>query len=150
MTLIMNEGQAMEIRRHGEKDYPHETCGLIAGSKQGDRTIVTRLVPLTNTRTDSAHNRYNIDPDQYRQMEKELDAAGLEIVGIFHSHPDHPAEPSEYDRERALPWWSYVIVSVREGRAAEIKSWRLADDRRVFNEEPIMHQERKAVWQSPS
>jgi len=150
MTLFLDANFVAAIRRQGEADYPRETCGLMAGSKRGESTRVTHLVPVTNTRTDSAHNRYLIDPEEYRRAQIELDAAGLEIVGIYHSHPDHPAQPSEFDREHALPWWSYVIVRVAAGHAQEVRSWRLVDDRSMFQEESITQDERKVAWQSPS
>ncbi|HUL03894.1 MAG TPA: M67 family metallopeptidase [Gemmatimonadales bacterium] len=150
MTLVLDPRQATEIRQHGESDYPHEACGLMGGMADGERTIVTRLVPLANRRTDAAHNRYLIDPDAYLHAQRELDRDGIEIVGIYHSHPDHPARPSEFDREHAWPHLSYVIVSVVKGRAADMRSWRLSDDRDAFGEEPITLEQRKVAWQSKS
>jgi proteasome lid subunit RPN8/RPN11 len=150
MMLVLEAQQLAAIRKHGETDYPAEACGLMGGTADGDRVLVTRLVPLSNTRTDSAHNRYLIDPDAFRRAQAELDAAGIEIVGVYHSHPDHPPEPSLFDREHAWPRMSYVIVGVARGRAGDARSWRLADDRSAFHEEPITLQERKVAWQSPS
>jgi proteasome lid subunit RPN8/RPN11 len=150
VTLVLESRHASAIRRHGEADYPNETCGLLAGAMDGGRTVVVRLVPLANQRTDAAHNRYLIDPDAFRRAQARLDQERLEIVGIYHSHPDHPAEPSAFDREHAWPRLSYVIVGVTAGRAGELRSWRLSDDRAAFSEEPITLEERKAAWQSPS
>jgi proteasome lid subunit RPN8/RPN11 len=150
MTLVLEPAQAAAIREHGESDYPHEACGLMGGTADGERVVVARLVPLANQRTDSARNRYLIDPDAFRQAQAELDRAGLDIVGIYHSHPDHPAEPSAFDREHAWPRLSYVIVAVAAGRAGDVRSWRLADDRTAFAEELVTLEQRKVVWPSRS
>jgi proteasome lid subunit RPN8/RPN11 len=147
VTLALPERHLVAIRRHGEADYPHEACGLMAGVLDGDQSVVARLVPLTNQRTDSARNRYLIDPGEYLRAERELRAAGMEILGVYHSHPDHPAMPSTTDREQAWPRWSYVIVSVAAGKAAEIRSWRLTEDRSAFQEESITQEEGKVAWQ---
>lgn len=147
MTIVLDARQAAAIRRHGEADYPAEACGLIGGEIDGDRKVVLQLVPLTNQRTDSARNRYLIDPESFRRAQERLDRDGIEVLGVYHSHPDHPPAPSVFDREHAWPWLSYVIVGVRAGRADEMKSWVLADDRGSFDEESITIEERKAVWQ---
>ncbi len=147
MTLVLDARHAAAIRRHGEADYPAEACGLIGGAMDGDRKVVLQLVPLTNQRTDSARNRYLIDPDSFRRAQQRLDRDGIEVLGVYHSHPDHPPAPSAFDREHAWPWLSYVIVGVQAGRAHEMKSWVLADDRKAFAEESITIEERKAVWQ---
>ena len=150
MTLVLAAEQAAVIRRQGEADYPNETCGLIGGRVDGDRGIVMRLVPLPNERQDSLRNRYLIDPDAFRRAQLELDRAQLDVLGVYHSHPDHPAEPSTFDREHAWPRLSYVIVGVARGRAGDLRSWRLADDRSAFAEEPIIVEEREVAWQSRS
>jgi len=150
VTLVLAPAYAAAIRKHGEGDYPNEACGLMAGRSEGDLGVVSRLVPLLNERRDSLRNRYHIDPLAYLRAQAELDRAGLDVLGVYHSHPDHPARPSEFDREHAWPRLSYVIVGVARGQAAELKSWRLADDRSAFTEEPILVEERKVAWQSPS
>jgi proteasome lid subunit RPN8/RPN11 len=147
MTLVLDPRQAAALRRHGEADYPAEACGLIGGEIEGDRKVVLQLVPLTNQRTDSARNRYLIDPESFRRAQERLDRDGIEVLGVYHSHPDHPPAPSAFDRDHAWPWLSYVIVGVRAGRADEMKSWTLAEDRHGFDEESITIEERKAVWQ---
>ena len=147
MTLLLDPRAAAAIRRHGEADYPAEACGLIAGSIEGEKKVATTLVPLANQRTDAARNRYLIDPASFRRAQERLDRDGLEIIGVYHSHPDHPPRPSAFDREHAWPWLSYVIVEVGGGRAGELKSWVLAEDRGTFDEEPITIEERKTVWQ---
>jgi proteasome lid subunit RPN8/RPN11 len=150
VTLVAGDEHVAAIREHGEADYPHEACGLLGGEMEAERTIVRQLVPLPNERSDSARNRYLIDPDAFRRAQATLDRVGLDIVGVYHSHPDHPAEPSEFDREHAWPRLSYVIVAVAAGRSGDMKSWRLSDDRSAFAEEPITLEPRKVAWQSPS
>ena len=146
MTLVIAPRDWAAIRRHGEADYPHEACGLMGGTTEGERTVVKELVPLTNERSDAARNRYLIDPAAFRDAQAQLDRAGLEILGVYHSHPDHPAEPSAFDREHAWPRLSYVIVAVADGRAGDMKSWRLSDDRAAFAEEPVTLEEWNVAW----
>ena len=150
MTLVLEDRHVAAIRQHGEADYPHEACGLMGGTVDGERTVVAQLVPLGNERTDSARNRYLIDPAAFLRAQEQLDRYGLDVLGVYHSHPDHPAEPSAFDRENAWPRLSYVIVAVARGRAGDMKSWRLSDDRTAFAEEPITLEPRKVAWPSPS
>ncbi len=152
MTLVLEPRHLTAIRRHGEADYPNEACGLIGGTTEGGRKVAVQLVPLANQRADSARNRYLIDPDSFRRAQEKLDRDGLEIIAVYHSHPDHPPRPSAFDREHAWPRLSYLIVGVARGRAGDAQSWILSDDREGFDEEPItMEQEQgMAVWQSPS
>jgi len=128
MSLRLPESLAEEIRRHGETAYPAECCGALVGRAEAEAKEVVRLAPAVNRRTDDPH-RYLIAPDDLRRLEAEVRAAGLEIVGYFHSHPDHPAAPSAFDADHAWPWYSYVIVRIDRGRGAELTSWVLADDR---------------------
>lgn len=147
MTLVFGARHFAAIRNHGEADYPAEACGLIGGTVDGDRKVAVQLVPLANHRTDAARHRYLIDPESFRRAQQRLDRDGLEVIGVYHSHPDHPPTPSAFDREHAWPWLSYVIVGVDRGHAAEIKSWTLSDDRATFTEESLTLEERKVVWQ---
>jgi proteasome lid subunit RPN8/RPN11 len=147
MTLVLDPRHQAAIRRHGEADYPAEACGLIGGALDEGHKVAVQLVPLSNQRTDSARNRYLIDPDSFRRAQQKLERDGLEVIGVYHSHPDHAPEPSAFDREHAWPWLSYVIVAVRRGRAGDMRSWVLTDDRAGFDEEPITSEERKVVWQ---
>jgi proteasome lid subunit RPN8/RPN11 len=123
--------------RHAAASYPDECCGVLIGSFSGETTSVDRIVPADNERNDSRHNRYLINPETVLAAHKEARALGLDVVGYYHSHPDHPARPSEFDREHAWPGVSYLIVSVEKGNVADIRSWRLADDREKFDEEEI-------------
>ena len=107
-------------------------------------------MPLPNARSDAPHNRYLIAPEAFIEAEAELARGGLEVVGVYHSHPDHRPVPSAFDREHAWPWLSYMIVGVARGRAQEARSWTLADDRRAFREEPLIIEDRKGAWQLQS
>lgn len=107
------------------------------GSIQNGVKVVGRLVTAENQRTDSLANRYLIAPEFLLQVEKELRGTGTEMVGFFHSHPDVPARPSNYDREHAWPWYSYVITSVEKGMATEVLSWELKEDRSTFHAEQL-------------
>ena len=132
------------IHAHGEQAYPEEGAGLMLGKEENGKRQVLDILPLTNAREDTArHNRYLITPQDMLNGEKEAMRLGLDIVGIFHSHPDHPNRPSEFDRDWALPWFSYVITSVQQGKAAGSRSWRLTEDRKAFDEEDIQVAEKQ-------
>ena len=135
MTLRLSNALVEEIRREGEGAYPAECCGVLAGRLAPVKEVL-RLVPATNRRTDDPH-RYLISPDDMRRIELELRSSGLEVLGCYHSHPDHPAAPSLFDTEQAWPWYSYIIVQVERGRAAELTSWVLDDDRSVMRAESV-------------
>jgi proteasome lid subunit RPN8/RPN11 len=127
----------IQVHKHGERAYPDEGAGFLLGM-DGDARTVQALVPLSNAREDAARrNRYLIAPEEYLKAEREADRLGLSLIGVFHSHPDHPNRPSEFDREWAQPFFSYVITSVQSGKAIESRSWRLVEDRSQFVEEPI-------------
>jgi proteasome lid subunit RPN8/RPN11 len=114
------------IRSHGEETYPHECCGVLLGSMDGDARIVTSTARCGNTRNDSPHNRYNIDPKELVRIQREGRERGEDIVGFYHSHPDHPAQWSQTDLAEAH--WigcSYVITSVEKGKAAITNSFEL-------------------------
>jgi proteasome lid subunit RPN8/RPN11 len=135
--LLITPDHLRAIDRHGEETYPEECCGFLIGQASGEATVVERLLPVANERQDSRHNRYVINPETVLAAHKEARAAGADVVGYYHSHPDHPSRPSDFDREHAWPGLSYLIVSIQGGRAADARSWRLADDRDRFDEEII-------------
>lgn len=127
---------------HAERAYPEECCGILVGRREARRDheggTVERVIAGENTREPEAkHNRYEIDPRAILAAEREARADSLEIVGYYHSHPDHPAVPSEFDRDHAWPRTSYLIVSVHDGRAVDRRSWRLLDDRSGFAPEEL-------------
>ena len=128
----------LDIHTHGEKSYPEEGAGLMLGYEKDGGRYVAHLLFLDNAREVSArHNRYLIPAEDMLRGEKEAEDLGLSIIGIFHSHPDHPNIPSDFDRENAIPWYSYLITSVVKGNAVESRSWQLADDRSGFIPEHI-------------
>jgi len=148
-TLKMSTEIAQKIRQHGAETYPHECCGALLGRDEveGDSTSavgvqlplreILALFPLVNRRDDSPHNRFSVTAEDVRDAEKAAREKKLDVVGWYHSHPDHPARPSQYDREHAWPWYSYVIVSVAGGKPQEMTSWRLSDDRSDYASEEI-------------
>jgi proteasome lid subunit RPN8/RPN11 len=138
MKLEISQQLLDEIHTHGEDAYPAEGAGFMLGSANGDLRRVTAILKLSNAREESAqHNRYLLTPQDMLHSEQEAARRGLDVVGVFHSHPDHPNQPSEFDREWAMPWFSYIITSVNDGKAVASRSWRLTDDRSAFVEETI-------------
>ncbi|MDR3573025.1 MAG: M67 family metallopeptidase [Anaerolineaceae bacterium] len=142
MKLAIAAEIMKKIQLHGEAAYPEEGAGFLLGKDNSSgglsRREVLAILELPNRREDgSRHNRYLIGPKDYLQAEDEADRLGLTLVGVFHSHPDHPDRPSDFDRDWAQPWFSYLITSVQNGRAVSSRSWRLLDDRSGFEEENI-------------
>lgn len=138
MLLISDEILA-QIYEHGEESYPEEGAGFLLGSVDGERRQVTNLYITENSREDEArHNRYLVTPEDYLRAETTADSLGQSLIGVFHSHPDHPNRPSEFDREWAQPFFSYLITSINEGKATGSRSWRLSEDRSKFEEEEII------------
>ena len=140
--LALTDELARRMRAHLESGYPHEACGILIGEIDGDHKITRDLFLASNAWTvenerESQRNRFLIAPDDFVRADREAGQRGLDIIGFFHSHPDHPAMPSETDREFALPVISFVIVSVWQGRATDTRSWVLRDDRSAFDEETI-------------
>ena len=133
-----------EIERHAEREYPRECCGLLVGRiTDGGRTReVHATYPVANIFSEEAerHHRMAIEPLEYARAERLHAAEGLGVVGNYHSHPDHPAVPSQYDLEHLAPWptMSYVVVSVLQGKASDLRSWELEADRSRFNEEEVL------------
>jgi len=117
--------------------YPEEVCGVLVGQEDDGVRHIARLAPVRNERNDERRRRYLIDANALRRIEADVAAEGLDVIGFYHSHPDHPAIPSAFDREHAWPWYSYVIVPVARGRAGPPRAWRLQDDRGAFIEETI-------------
>lgn len=134
MSLTIPKDLLDQIHAHGEQAYPEEGAGFLIGNEGS----VENILPLDNAREDGArHNRFLITPEDYLRAELTADRLGLSLIGVFHSHPDHPNRPSEYDREWAQPFFSYIITTVNEGKAIASRSWRLLEDRSRFEEEEI-------------
>ena len=121
------------IRAHGAEIYPNECCGALIG-RAG---IVSDIFALPNTTEEGPRTRFLVRPQDYQAAERRAGDVGAELLGFYHSHPDHPARPSQYDLDHAWPCFSYVIVSVREGVSGDMTSWRLREDRSVFDQEDL-------------
>ena len=153
MMLKLGDVHREAIRRHSAGDYPSECCGVLLGKVERDAKHVAEVVALKNLRHDPSRaqellpvddpgreterNRFLIDPLDQLRVEKDARARGLEVLGYYHSHPDHPARPSIYDRKHAWPWYSYVIISVEQGVPKDLTSWVLAEDRWAFRAEQV-------------
>lgn len=137
MALKIGAGDRENIHRHARETYPEECSGLIVGMDTGEMKVVVDVWPTDNTHEDERKRRFLIDPMDYMKLEERATERDLDVLGIYHSHPDHPAEPSEYDREHALPGWSYIITSVGEDGIKDTRSWVLRDDRSGYNEESL-------------
>ena len=133
--IIASKQQLDEIRRHGVRDYPYECCGLLLGRYTAEGKVVTETYPISNAREESAkRNRFLITPEELMRGERYAATRDLEVVGFYHSHPDSPAVPSNYDLEHAWPTYSYIIVSTRADQATDLFSWEQQEDRSRFNQ----------------
>ncbi|MBX3045923.1 MAG: M67 family metallopeptidase [Anaerolineales bacterium] len=142
MSFTLSKVLLEQIHTHAAASYPEEGAGFVLGRLEGEERVGLALHLAPNLREQAARaRRYLLDPREFLRAEQAAEAKGLELIAIFHSHPDHPNVPSEFDREWALPWFSYLITSVRDGQATETRSWRLADARIQFVEEPIILKE---------
>jgi proteasome lid subunit RPN8/RPN11 len=124
------------VREHAEQGYPDETCGIFVG-RPGKAPEALEFHPVPNVVAERAHDRYLIDPLTQLRIEKAALSRGLEIVGFYHSHPDHPARPSQFDTEHGWPLWTYVVVSVERGKLTQATAWQLNEDARRFEEVPL-------------
>lgn len=136
--MIIRRSVLEAVHADLERAYPNEGCGLLVGQGEAVMRVLER-VPADNRRVPegAAARRYLIDPDEYRRVSRAVSQRGLEIVGVYHSHPDAAATPSAYDREHAWPWYCYLIVGIRRGVAREARAWRLRDDRSGFDEHSL-------------
>jgi proteasome lid subunit RPN8/RPN11 len=137
MALVLRAGVADAIRRHGAETYPNECCGALIG-RDG---VAASAYALPNTTEEGPRRRFRVRPDDYRDAERRAAEQGAELLGFYHSHPDHPARPSQYDLDHAWPSFSYVIVSVRAGGPQDMTSWRLREDRSDFDQELLTYGE---------
>ena len=132
--LVVSNSLIEQINMHVEQAYPEEGAGFLIGN-DGE---VKEILALSNAREDAArHNRFLITPEDYLKAELKADSLGLSLIGVFHSHPDCPNVPSDFDREWAQPFFSYVITRVDSGKAVSHRSWRLVEDRSKYDEEEI-------------
>jgi proteasome lid subunit RPN8/RPN11 len=139
MALILTLELEKQIRRHGEETYPFECCGIFGGRRERTKNIVSELYQVNNSREESAkHNRFLMTPKDVFLAEKQFRKNGLEMLGFYHSHPDHPAKPSGFDLDHASwPTYSYAIVAVEKGLSQALTSWALSEDRSAFVPEEI-------------
>jgi len=135
--LTITAGVDQAIRAHGRETYPHECCGALIG--RDDQ--VTAIVALPNTTEEGPRRRFLVRPSDYREAERRATELGGDLLGFYHSHPDHPARPSQYDLDHAWPTFAYIIVAVAQGAAAAMTVWFLKDDRSSFEEGTLHHGE---------
>jgi proteasome lid subunit RPN8/RPN11 len=142
-VLVLSEVLRRRIESEGSAAYPNECCGILIGRDEarggGTRRVVDRLEPGKNVfEADEQYHRFSIDPRQQMKAERAAEAEGRAVLGFYHSHPDHPARPSEYDREHGWPFYSYVIVAIAKGKPADMTSWVLDEKTNQFLAQPIV------------
>ncbi|MEP9411016.1 MAG: M67 family metallopeptidase [Candidatus Brocadia sp.] len=134
--LYIGNDKLREIEEQVKKSYPLECCGLLIGTNTGGKKVVG-VRPVQNKNFERAHDRYVIERGDFERVDREAVKNGLQIIGVYHSHPDHPAIPSAYDTEHACSWFSYIIVAVEGGEKTDIKSWVFDEEKKRFKEEEI-------------
>ena len=134
MAITISPAVDDAIRRHGIETYPNECCGALYGSDG----VVTEILALPNVTEEGPRRRFRIRDNDYLKTERRASELGAALLGFYHSHPDHPARPSQYDLDHAFPTFSYIIVSVRSGTPEDMTSWRLRDDRSAFDPEELV------------
>ena len=133
------------MESHAEEAYPFECCGFLIGEEQGDTALVKGVLPAENTHKGEKRRRFLIDAVDFLKAEREALKKGLTLIGVYHSHPDHPAVPSEEDRKHALPGFHYPIVSVDHGRSAQVRSWLLGEERQFMEENISINQLKTSI-----
>jgi proteasome lid subunit RPN8/RPN11 len=136
--IRLSEKIVDEIEYHAEQTYPEECCGMMLGFIDQGVHSIKEVIPIDNSQGDNRRRRFLISPEQYRHAEELARKWKMELLGFYHSHPDHPAAPSAFDTDHALPWFSYIIVSVEHGKAAAMTAWLLNEERTQFGERMIM------------
>ncbi len=131
MTVVLRKAQVAAIEDHARETFPEECCGFLLGPSAEPREVA-EVQRATNVVETNRERRYVIDPRETLRVEKSLEGTGREILGFYHSHPNHPAVPSEFDRGHAWPWYSYVILSIVDRAPAELKAWTLDGDDGTF------------------
>jgi proteasome lid subunit RPN8/RPN11 len=135
-TVKLPQPARLQLIAWAQKGYPHESCGVLVGNQDTVQVSIARVVLARNVNTERPRDRYQLDARDLLAADRSAEAGGLEIVGIWHTHPDHPAHPSEHDRVQAWQGWSYLILSVERDRVTELRSWRLTNG--AFQEETII------------
>ena len=142
-TIHITKEIEKQFKLHGEKEYPHECCGFILGHFKDNESHGLEYLPAANVKEKNRERRFLIDPNAYQNAEDEADEKGLSVISIVHSHPDHPHEPSDFDRDHAWPGFSYIIISIQKGKAVSYRSWQLNQNRESFKKEDIKIVEEK-------
>lgn len=132
-VLIVSDDVATHIQNHGRDTYPNECCGALIGVDN----VVGECVSLPNATEEGLRRRFLVHPYDYRAAERQAKESGCALIGFYHSHPDHPARPSQYDLDYAWPVFVYVIITIEKGEPGAMTSWRLREDRSAFDEAPI-------------
>ncbi len=138
MPLKIGAVDVKHIHAHAREGYPEEIAGAIVGMNVDGMKIVVDVWRAENTHEEERSRRFLIEPLKIREFEERADERDMDVLGFYHSHPDHPAEPSEYDRDHAWPGYSYIIASVSESGVEDMRSWALKDDRSGYDEETIV------------
>ena len=138
MTAITITQEIVDtFKSHGETDYPYECCGFILGQYKGLESFGVEYLPASNIKEKNRERRFLIDPLAYQKAEDEADSQEMSVISIVHSHQDHPDQPSDFDRDHAWPGFSYIIISIQNGKATSYRSWQLNENRKFFIEENI-------------
>ena len=149
MAFEIRQQDVEQIHRHGVECYPSECCGFLLGREENGRRVVSEVAPIQNAWQTSEHNPYEIrpedstrnrslvDPKDYLRIDREARQKGMDIISFYHSHPDQPARPSEFDRKHAVPLMIYVILAVEKGVPSEMTAWLLSEDGSQFLPEPL-------------
>jgi proteasome lid subunit RPN8/RPN11 len=142
-VLVLSDALRRRIESEGSAAYPNECCGILVGRDEsgpgGKRRVVDRLEPGANVfEADERYHRFSIDPRQQMRAERAAEAEGKVVLGFYHSHPDHPARPSEYDREHGWPFYSYVIIAIANGKPDKMTSWVLDEQTNQFRAQDIV------------
>lgn len=149
MELRISTQHLTVIAEHCQQAYPNEGCGILLGLCEHGAKLVVDVMPTGNAREEAdQHNRYLIPPESLLEGELQAEERELEVIGYFHSHPDHPACPSAFDQEHAWPWYSYMIVAVQDGTTGATSSWQLSEDRLGFEKEAIVCTSPENTWQN--
>ena len=136
--MRISEELLAKMKSHGEETYPEECCGIFMGLDRNGESVVQDVSEINNSQDLNRRRRFLVTPEQYRESEKLADERGMTLLGFYHSHPDHPAIPSDFDTDHALPWFTYIIVSVAKGRAETVTAWGLREGREKFDERPLV------------
>lgn len=136
--IVLTPEQAAAIRAHTERAHPEECCGVLIGRAGAEPQRVELVREIANVHEEERRRRFLLDPRQHLAAQKEARARGLQVIGVYHSHPDHSAQPSEHDRVHAWPNLCYLIVAVERGTAGEMTAWSLAEDGSVMRPERLV------------